>query len=376
MILLSAIAISVSLMLLVHFMSKKHEAQQKAKARQRNSSPSHQPQPPFEKTLPGIERVTTWLDTLRKFREEYTWADNVVIGVIALALIHIGAGIIFESNYGAYMWRKEVIFFQIAMGMGFSMLVKKKDAKPPRHILGVLVILMAIIVTGKMFFSSNKKDSPPSSTNAQAATRSKNFIIPNGTPDCFKEKLGPDKDAAYAAFPGQMDLMAVFCRESRFNHMDPEDTTKVYVHKNIDEQTKQVTSVDWGIAQINSAHDAELTRLGLDKNKREDNLKYAGILYDKNGLKDWIPKIGEKLVFEVEVSDEYSKTFKMPQIDPSERPFNYGFKWSKGTLVMAIDDESRIVTVGNGANLGYPKNYKLKSGEAGEKILVTITYQY
>lgn len=296
MILLSVIAISVSLMLLVHFMSKKHEAQQKAKARQRNSSPSLQPQPPSEKTLPGIERVTTWLDTLKKFREGYTWADNVVIGVIALALIHIGAGIIFESNYGAYMWRKEVIFFQVAMGVGFSMLAKKKDAKPPRHILGVLVILMAIIVTGKMFFSSNKKDNPPSSTNAQAATRGgNNTALAPLTRSSFEMESKPclehdglkgvDSKQIREALKGYPGLLSISCRESKLDHRDPEDTSKILVGK--------IDPRDLGFLQINTHYHppAKVEKVAgcTDLKEFSCSEKYGKKLYDEHGLEPWFP---------------------------------------------------------------------------------------
>lgn len=311
-------------------------------------------------------------------KDKQGWTLNILIVITFLCILQLGLYFMWPDWYMQHWHDGWLVFTEIAAGIGFAMRVRDPIAKPMRHLVGtaILAIVLLVTVRNTFFPPSSGPEKTESSTNAQAATRSDNFIIPNGTPDCFKEKLGPDKDAAYAAFPGQMDLMAVFCRESRFNHMDPEDISKVYAHKNIDEQTKQVTSVDWGIAQINSVHDPELKRLGLDKSKLEDNLKYAGILYEKNGLKDWIPKVGEKLVFEVEVSDKWSNTFKMPQIDPSERPFNYGIKWSKGTLIIALDDESRIINANNGENIGYPKNYKFRSGEAGEKILVTVTYQY
>lgn len=47
-------------------------------------------------------------------------------------------------------------------------------------------------------------------------------------------------------------------------------------------------SLDGGLWQINSVHDAELKRLGLDKYDPEDATKYARILYDRNGWMDWV----------------------------------------------------------------------------------------
>lgn len=45
---------------------------------------------------------------------------------------------------------------------------------------------------------------------------------------------------------------------------------------------------DGGLWQINSVHDAELARLGLDKYDPEDATQYARMLYDKNGWIDWV----------------------------------------------------------------------------------------
>ena len=47
-------------------------------------------------------------------------------------------------------------------------------------------------------------------------------------------------------------------------------------------------STDGGLWQINSVHDGTLERLGLDKYNPEDATKFARMLYDKNGWKDWV----------------------------------------------------------------------------------------
>ena len=46
-------------------------------------------------------------------------------------------------------------------------------------------------------------------------------------------------------------------------------------------------STDGGVFQLNSIHDAELERLGFDKWEPEDNIAFARILYERNGLRDW-----------------------------------------------------------------------------------------
>lgn len=47
------------------------------------------------------------------------------------------------------------------------------------------------------------------------------------------------------------------------------------------------TGIDVGLFQINQVHLATLNRLGLDRYDLEDNLTYARMLYDANGLRDW-----------------------------------------------------------------------------------------
>lgn len=46
-------------------------------------------------------------------------------------------------------------------------------------------------------------------------------------------------------------------------------------------------TTDGGIFQLNSVHNQELTALGLDKFDLEDNIRFARILYDRNGLQPW-----------------------------------------------------------------------------------------
>lgn len=45
--------------------------------------------------------------------------------------------------------------------------------------------------------------------------------------------------------------------------------------------------VDVGLFQINQVHIPTLQSLGLDRYDMEDNLAYARILYNQNGLRDW-----------------------------------------------------------------------------------------
>lgn len=47
------------------------------------------------------------------------------------------------------------------------------------------------------------------------------------------------------------------------------------------------TSDDFGPFQINQVHLKELEKMGLDRTNVDDSIKYARVLYEKNGLRDW-----------------------------------------------------------------------------------------
>ncbi len=47
-------------------------------------------------------------------------------------------------------------------------------------------------------------------------------------------------------------------------------------------------STDGGLWQINSVHDHRLKQLGLDKFNPEDATKFARMLYEERGWKDWV----------------------------------------------------------------------------------------
>jgi len=48
--------------------------------------------------------------------------------------------------------------------------------------------------------------------------------------------------------------------------------------------------------QINSTHDKKLKELGLDKYNPEDATKFARMLYEERGFKDWVCYTHGKLV--------------------------------------------------------------------------------
>jgi hypothetical protein len=47
-------------------------------------------------------------------------------------------------------------------------------------------------------------------------------------------------------------------------------------------------STDGGLWQLNSVHDKKLQALGLDKFNPIDATKFARMLYEQNGWRDWV----------------------------------------------------------------------------------------
>ncbi len=187
---------------------------------------------------------------------------------------------------------------------------------------------------------------------------------PTGTTKYPKGETWPDKEVAEKTMAGQWDLLAACYRESGLTHIDPA-TGKPRVYKNKND------TVDTGICQINSVHDEELKRLKLDKNKLRDNLVFALILYNRDGLRPWATPPGSKLVFEVEVSQKESNTFRLPKVI-------MGFEHKK-PIFIAFNDESHVVKeIGNELDLTpfTPiADYKFMSA-TDEKVVVTVTYDY
>lgn len=317
------------------------------------------------------------------------WVDGRALPILAcFALIHFSIYKIFPG-----FWMDQYSkpwFWGIPLAIALIASIKPEDkAKPVKYKLStVTMILLSITFIIQVVAWKIKEDpigklvSAFASNNATPGPRGPRLApsISMGTPACFQEQLGPDKDAAFAAFPGQMDLLAVLCRESRFYHLDPESGS---VNINENKRDGVIVSTDTGIAQINSAHDAELDRLKLDKNKLEDNLKYAGILYEKNGLLDWTPRLDNNKVLTFEVNVEAGKesaAFKLPYRDLRE------FLCDPDQEALAIITDERGVdrelTI-------YPlkehkfvdvdakqiRSYRFKS-KNDKKLLVTVTYQY
>lgn len=186
---------------------------------------------------------------------------------------------------------------------------------------------------------------------------------PTGTTKYPKGESWPDKDVAEKTLAGQWDLLAACYQESGLKQFNPDGSVVTNTNNN--------GTTDVGICQINSVHDEELKRLKLDKTKLRDNLVFALILYNKEGLRPWATPPGSKLVFEVEVTKKESNTFRLPKVI-------MGFEHKK-PIFIAFNDESHVAKeIANELDLTpfTPiTDYKFMSA-TDEKVVVTVTYDY
>lgn len=59
------------------------------------------------------------------------------------------------------------------------------------------------------------------------------------------------------------------------------------VHARNGRVTRNPVTPDWGLFQLNRVHFPEMKSLGLNPMIEADNIKFAMILYQRNGLADW-----------------------------------------------------------------------------------------
>ena len=322
----------------------------------------------------GIKIPTT--TGLQRFWKEW-WVSGRLLPILAcFALIHLS---IFKLAPKFWMaqawgdWSSAGWFWGIQIAIGIAAVVKPEDkAKPAKYKFSTvavffLAITFVIHLTGwnlgdkieefRAKWGANSGDQTASILRRAAYT-------PTGTTKYPKGETWPDKVVAEKILAGQWDLLAACYRESGLKQFDSDG--KVVVNKNKNGTT------DTGICQINSVHDTELAKLSLDKNKLEDNLEFAKILYEREGLKPWQMKPGGQLVFEIDVTNQLSQKFKLP------KGIIMGFE-HKQPIYIAFNDESHVVKeIANELDLTpfTPiADYKFKSA-ADEKVVVTVTYDY
>ncbi len=311
------------------------------------------------------------------------WIKGRLLPILAcFALIHMSIYKLAPKFWVSQAWGdwSSMRWFwgiQIAIGIAASILPEDKTNPAKYKFSTVAVYLLAatfIVHLGGWDIEDKVTSFTQGNGSAQAATTKPTSLsslkLKSSSSKYPRGESWHDKDVAEKILAGQWDLLAACFRESGGLKQFNPDGSVVTNKKNNDGTT------DVGICQINSVHDAELKRLGLDKNKLEDNLQYAKILYEKQGLTPWNPKEGEVFEFEVEVTEEWSNTFKLPYVNPKKRPFVYRIVY-RNPVILDFGEQTIEGAPGTNEELenNNLKTYKMKS-KGNQKTLVNVIYQF
>ncbi len=370
-VLLSILISSIGLWRLIVWKTKKDAEDQDintSASKDDESEPTGNTKTPLEKKM---EKAETFFETW--------WVKGRLLPMlVCFILIHYAIYQLFPGFWWNNIWTQKSFGLQLAIGAAISV-KPQNEKKPGKYKLStfatfmLLLTLMVSITIGNVEAGITKATTWfETNLNKEKALRTAP-ITSSGEIKYPRDEHWSDKDVAEKILEGQWDLLAACYRESGLKQFGPDGKPLVNQNKN---GLGTVTSVDTGICQINSVHDPELTRLGLDKNKLEDNLRFAKILYEKEGLKPWNIQPGQKLTFQVPISDKGTNTFKRPQNV-------YTLFNNKESVHIALNNE-RWVTVLE-ADPGFTDftpagtimDYKftLLAGKTDTWVTVTYTYQ-
>ena len=307
----------------------------------RNTPQTAVPSPLVTTTSNGDNLEKGWRTKMKELREEQ-WVKNALVVLAALALIHIGAYLLLEDLYRPYVWNRWAFFTQVALGAGFAMRVRMKDAKPPRHILGTLVLVIALLVVGKytvwpllpkISTQASTTSTPGQSVYVQTSASTSSTTSPLLTAATFNmeenpclERIGwkgPDVKRIKEALVDYPALLAIACRESGLNHMDPKNPDQVLVGKS--------DPRDKGFLQINSFYHPPETvekEVGCrDTTEFTCSERYGKKVYDKYGLNPWYPygtrnesgRTYKPLTVPVIAREEYGPRINIPRLTNETR---------------------------------------------------------
>lgn len=314
--------------------------------------------------------------TVRKWYPK-TWENTVINGSLlpVTGWIICTYCVILVSPWGEFarthMFKPVPLVFQVALGYGVWMLNQNPKSKSLRHRLGVLLIsftlAMVVATTWKPwirpYFSGNSSDKTVS-----AATTAKPIVTPEKDP-CIEDdpQHGPDKEKTIKALANHPFLFALACRETRFNHADPENPTKVH--------TGKIDKDDTGIMQINKRiHKDLLKEKGLNADVFEDNIAFAKFLYDEKGIDHWFPLVSGRrynpiTVIVVASKDAWSPVVKIPRL-------TRGARYDTMKPVLAeIDGKEVIFDPEVDRHWGSVKQIRFKSID-GAKTTIRITFEF
>lgn len=302
------------------------------------------------------------------------WTDGRLVPIlVCFILIHISIYKLAPNFWVSQAWGEEwsrcAWFWGIQVAIGIAAGVQKADpSKPIKYKLStvatILLILTFIIHLGGWDIEGQAKgllEKTPTSTAKP--------IVPLEKDPCIEDdpQHGPDKEKAMKALRYHPFLFAIACRETRFNHRDPEDPTKVLRGK--------IDNDDTGIMQINKRiHKDLIKEKGLNVDVFEDNIAFAKFLYDEKGIDHWFPLVSGRqydpiTVIVVASKDTWSPVIKIPTL-------SRGGRYDTVKPVLAeIDGREVIFDPKVDGHWGSVKQIRFKSID-GDKTTIRITFNF
>lgn len=385
--------LSLAILILVLFFRKKEKNNEQEDSALPNEAGSY-----WEKKK---RKITDWWNKW--------WVKGRLLPILAcFAFIHLSFYKLAPKFWMAQAWgdwSSMRWFWGIPIAIGIAAAVKPEDkTKPAKYKFStfavfLLVITFVIHLTGwspedkiegiRSGWGSSAQASTTRTPGQSVYVTTERGIIPPGTLKYPREGTFENKEVAERVLAGQWDLLAACFRESE-GMKQFRSKGQVLVYKNIDEQTKKVTSIDRGACMINSQHDARIPN-HPDADTLVGNLEFAKILYNegktpnKRGLKPWTPHLTkEEFVFEVPVDADGTKTNTF--IFPYEDITKYSFHPSVATTVIVTDLDNVEHTldiypiterdpIAGGPVADKIRSYRFEAKD-GKASVVTVTYRY
>jgi hypothetical protein len=320
-----------------------------------------------------------WRKKMKEVAEEQ-WAKNALVVLAALALIHIGAYLLLDDQYSKYFWNRGAVFTQVALGAGFAMRVRKKDAKPPQHWLGSIVLVMALLVVGKYAIWPLLPGMPAQASTSTRTPGQSVYVRSTTTLTPPTERFDEECKARAATLNTEMRekikvdfknhplMIPIACRESGFNQTK-RGTTDVLKGEDPDNH---------GAFQINLTHHAaKIKELGLDVDKYEGNAAYTKYLLSKpRGIDNWFPKVAGRwyapITTVVPVTKDWSGVIEIPSLT-KKVDFIIG---NKQKILAEIDGIEVIMDPQNPKDRGDFDKIRFKTIEGSDDTIVTIPMEF
>ena len=290
--------------------------------------------------------------------------------ILSIILLFIGLHVLWFLAVGSW-WISNIGFNKVSWAVHAVLLIalfnlpKGKAPKNQTMARFAIVVVLFVFLPYQAYNNANWGGG-----QTQAAITTKPIVTPEKDP-CIEDdpQHGPDKDRTIKALANHPFLFALACRETRFNHRDPENPTKVFQGK--------IDKDDTGIMQINKRiHKDLLKEKGLNADVFEDSIAFAKFLHDedKKGIDHWFPLVSGRrydpiTVIVVASKDTWSPVVKIPKLTSGAE-----FKIIKPVLA-EIDGREVIFDPKVDHHWGSVKQIRFKSID-GAKTTIRITFNF